>query len=342
MDRASLAALRRVWDVPAAVALAFCAALLVILGLVPTARVMPLLLERKLEVQQHLASGAGPTGGVAVLGSSVVLEGVDCAALAVRLPAGVPCENLGWTGANPRQWLLVEPALRRSPPRVIVLGLDLLALLHPDAIPTNLLAIAGWWDFVPASERAALHGVLGADELRVLAAPRAAQLLRFRSFPLDAFNERMREVARSDLRFEGYATNFTDPWIIRGPLAPVAIERHLVRTSGQLRAGRLQRLPDTEPVLTLLVEKSRSAAPEVRFLFVLTPLHPQLGDISGPLLDAARRSLGALARQLDVDFVDDSLALPAELFADALHPSAAGRAAWSARLGAATAARLAP
>jgi hypothetical protein len=342
MDRASLAALRHAWDVPAAVAVAFCAALLVILGLVPQARVMPLQLERTLEVQQHLASGAGPRGGVAVLGSSVVLEGVDCAELARQLPAGAPCENLGWTGASPRQWLLVEPALRRSPPRVIVLGLDLLALLHPDAIPTNLLAIAGWWGFVPASERAALHAVLGADELRVLAAPRTGQLLRFRSFPLDAFNERIREVARPDLRFEGYATNFTDPWIIRGPLAPVGIERHLERASGQLRAGQLGHLPDTERVLALFVEKTRAATPEARFLFVLTPLHPRLGEISGPVLDAARRSLWTFARQLDVDFVDDSLALSASLFADALHPSAAGRAAWSARLGAAAAARLAP
>lgn len=341
MDRASLAALLRVWDVPAAVALAFCTALLVILALVPKARVMPLLLERTLAVQQHLASGAGPVGGVAVLGSSVVLEGVDCAALATQLPAGAPCENLGWTGASPRQWLLVEPALRRSPPRVIVLGLDLFALLHPDPVPTNLLAIAGWWDFVPAAERPALRGVLGSEELRVLEAPRVAQLLRFRSFPLDAFNERIREVARSDLRFEGYANNFTDPWISRGPLAPVAMERHLERTSGQLRAGRAQRLPDTERVLALFVERTRAATPEARFLFVLTPLHPQLGEISRPTLDAVRRSLRALARELDADFRDDSLGLPVELFSDALHPTAAGRAAWSARLGVTAAALLA-
>jgi hypothetical protein len=278
---------------------------------------------------------------VAVLGSSVVLEGIDCGALSAPLPAGARCENLAWTGGTPRQWLLVEPALRRSPPGVIILGLDLFALLHPEPIPADVLAIAGWWSFVPGAERAALRGVLDGEELRALDARRTTQLLRFRSFPLDALNERIRELTRSDLRFEGYATNFTDPWIIRSPARPAALTRHLERMRGLVGPDGRKGLPESERVLALFVERARNATPGTRFLFVLPPVHPALGEVAGPALDATRRSLATLAERLDASFRDDSLALPAESFADAVHPDAAGRAVWSARLGGAAASLLA-
>jgi len=334
MDRQSLSALRRVADVPLAVACAFAVAALVILGLVQEARVMPVSLARILAVQQHLASGAGPTGGVAVLGSSVVLEGIDCAEVARRLPADTPCENLSWTGGTARQWLLVEPALRQSPPRVVVLGLDLLTLLHRDSIPPDRLAMAGWWGFVPASERDSLRPVLGDEGIRVLDAPRAVQLLRLRSFPLNALNEGARERARRDLRYDGYTTNFTAPWIRRSPAPPAAIEMHLEQMQGMVRAGATLGATQIESVLALLLEKARAARPTIRFLLVLTPIHPRLGEqLGGAALDEIRRSVATLAARLDAGFSDDLLALPTDGFSDAVHPFGAGRDAWSARLG---------
>jgi hypothetical protein len=333
IERASLRALTRVADVPLAVGAGFALAVFLLLSVVSQVRFMPLGLARILAVQERLAAGIGPVGGVAVFGSSVVLEGVDCAALATRLRAETPCQNLAWTGGNPSQWLLVEPALRRSPPRVLVVGLDPFALLNPVPIPDDRLAIAGWWQFVPAEERGSLRSVLSEDELRSLEAPRLVHLLRFRSFPFDVLNERVREVARTDLRYDGYLANFTAPWLRHGTAAPAALERHLAQLSRVMQAGGTERLGESEPRLVRLVERARAASPETRFLFVLTPVHPHLQRAAGAPLAGIRAFLAALAARLDVRFVDHSLSLEAAEFSDAVHPSAAGRSRWSLQLG---------
>ena len=337
MDRQSLEALRRIVDVPLAVAFAFGLALLLIFAVVQGVGVMPVSLARIVSVQRHLASGAGPVGGVAVLGSSVVLEGVDCAEL-----GRAPCENLAWTGGNARQWLLLEPALRKSAPRVLVLGLDLFTLLAPDSIPPDRLTVAGWWEFVPAAERASLRGILTPEELAALDAPRAVQLLRLRSFPLNALNERVREIARADLRWEGYVTNFTAPWVRRQPAAENAMEMHLEQTLRTIQRGGTHRLADSERELSALVERARAGSPGMRFLLVLTPVHPRLAEtLGGDVLATVRGSVSALAARLDAGFSDDTLALAADGFSDAVHPYGAGRVAWSRRLGEAAASLVA-
>jgi hypothetical protein len=333
IERESVKSLWRVADVPLAVAVGFGIALCALVVFVSRARLMPLGLGRIVAVQQRLATGAGPVGGVAVLGSSVVLEGVDCAQLATRLPDGTRCDNLAWTGGSPRQWLLVEPALRRSPARVLVLGLDPFALLHPIPIPDDRLAVAGWWEFVPEDERASLRGLLSDDELAALDASHVRQLLRFRSFPLDIVNERVREVARKDLRYDGYLQNFTAPWLRLGAAPPAALERHLEQLTGVMTKGGPARFEESERVLERLVEKARSGAPRTSIFFVLTPMHPRLQQVAGDSLQEIRTRLAALSERLGASFADDTLALSAAQFADAVHPSAAGRSAWSRMLG---------
>jgi hypothetical protein len=334
LDQGSLSALRRVADVPVLVAFGFALYGVGIWLAVAEARWMPVGLARILAVQRHLDAGAGPVGGVAALGSSVVLEGLDCGPLRARLAPGTPCENLAWTGGDLRQWLLIEPALRRSPPRVVLLGLDLFTLLDPGPIPVERLAIAGWWRFVPPAEMPVLAAALSAEERAVLLAPRLSQLLRFRSFPASALNEHVREIARSDLRYEGYTDNFDAPWVRRTPSSPEALDKHLAQTTERVLGGGVERLPETVAVLETLVQRVRAAAPETRFALVLTPVHPRLAAaLAGETLDVLRRELAAQAERLDARVLDHSTALGDDGFSDAVHPFGAGRDAWSARLG---------
>src|SRR5262249_38086999 len=100
LDRNSLHALRRVLDVPLLVASAFSLFAVGIWLAVVEAGVMRVSLARILAVERHLETGAGPRGGVAVFGSSVVVEGVDCSVLRAQLRPGMPCENLAWTGGD--------------------------------------------------------------------------------------------------------------------------------------------------------------------------------------------------------------------------------------------------
>jgi len=341
LDRSSLHALLRVAEVPVAVAVAFGLYALGIWAVVAEARVMPVGLRRILEVQQHLAAGSGPSGGVAVLGSSVVIEGVDCAVLARQLAQGTACENLAWTGGSLRQWLLIEPALRHSPPRVLALGLDLFALLASGPLPPDRLAIAGWWRFFPEAELPAYRSVLNAGELSVLEAERLSQLLRFRSFPLATLNEHVREVARSDLRYEGYATNLEAPWARLRPASAEAMEKHIEQTIAHIRKGGVERLAEAEQTLAFFIARVREANPDARFALVLTPVHPRLAEALGAAeLGEVRKVLNAHAERLGAVFLDHSLALPAAGFSDAVHPFAEGRNTWSRELGDALAMQL--
>ena len=334
MDRNSLDALRRVSDIPLLIALAFALFAIGIWLAVVQAGVMRVSLARILAVQRHLVTEGGPSGGVAVLGSSVVVEGVDCAVVRAQLQPVAPCENLAWTGGDLRQWLLIQPALRRSPPAVLVLGLDLFTLLDPSPIPADRLALASWWHFVPDSDLPQLADSLSADERSVLLAPRATQLLRFRSFPLGALNEHFRETARADLRYDGYAENFEAPWLRRAPAAPEAMAKHLEQTARRIRTGGLERLPETQQMLESLITRVRAADPGTRVVLVLTPIHPDLARMLGAdTLGALHRGLDTEARRLDADFLDHSASLEADGFSDAVHPFADGRAAWSVRLG---------
>jgi hypothetical protein len=341
LDRSSLRALVRVADVPVAIAVAFALYALGIWVVVAEANVMPVGLRRILEVQRHLAEGSGPSGGVAVLGSSVVVEGVDCTVLARQLARGTACENLAWTGGNLRQWLMIEPALRKSPPRVLALGLDLFSLLDFGPLPPDRLAIAGWWRFVPEADLPAYRTVLNADELSVLEAERLSQLLRFRSFPLATLNEYVREVARSDLRYQGYATNFEAPWARLRPASAEAMQKHIEQNIARIRNGGVARLPETEQTLAFFIARVREANPDARFALVLTPVHPRLAAALGAAeLAEVRNVLRARAARLGAVFLDHSMALPAEGFSDAVHPFAEGRNAWSRELGDALAMQL--
>jgi hypothetical protein len=103
-----------------------------------------------------------------------------------------------------------------------------------------------------------------------------------------------------------------------------------------------ERGPEIDRVLTLFVEKARSATPDTRFLLVLTPIHPRLAErIGRARLDALRSSVSTLAARLGAGVSDDLLALPAEDFSDAVHPFGDGRSAWSVRVGDAVAPLLA-
>jgi hypothetical protein len=334
VDRKSLTALRLVSDIPLLVGLGFTLYGAAAWLAVAKGGVMPIDLARLLAVQRHLEAGLGPTGGVAAFGSSVVVEGVDCAVVRTRLRPGIPCQNLAWTGADVSQWLLIRPALGESPPAVVLLGVDVHTLLAPAPIPAERLVVAGWWRFAQGHDLQDLIEVLGADERAVLVAPRITQLLRFRSFPPAALNEYLREAARSDLRYEGYLENFDAPWIRRAHASPGAMQKHLARMTAEMRVGGVGRLGVSERPLEAFVRGVRHRRPDTEIVLVLTPVHPALAATLAPgTLDTIRRFLAGEAEHLDARFLDHSLALGVEEFSDAQHPSGDGRRAWSLKLG---------
>ncbi len=330
--RENLTNLARLWSVPLAVAVGFtlylCAAILI----VGQWRLMPPAMNRMVEIQRFLLKQAGgDSRPILLLGSSVLLEGVDAQELDAAA-GGAASFNLAWTGATPRQWLLVLPAAVAARPGAIGLFVDLPSLAAAGAIPEARLNLAAWWDFLSESDRADLAAVLTSEERRVLDSSRVAQLLRFRSLPLGAFDSYVREVARPDLRYEEYATNFKDPWVRRQRVGPEALQRNIEQYETSLRhVAPEQRRTGIETLAAVIARARRGGAPVA---VVLTPLHPELAArIGSDLLSATIASARSVSEAGGATFVDHSSFMPAGEFSDAVHPFEDGRRRWSAELG---------
>ncbi|MFO0838569.1 MAG: hypothetical protein U1D55_08560 [Phycisphaerae bacterium] len=324
-------------------------------------RIMPVGLARIVEVgsflhaQEGQARQSNAERRVFLLGSSVLLEGVDCELLDRAANSNVVdltpktgdatargvdetvltrSFNLAWTGATFRQWLLVLPAIRKASPATLVLCVDLPNLASAEPIPAQRLNLAAWWDFVPRDELAELieQNALNSDEAATLRGSRLSQILAFRSLPLGAIDSQMREVARKDLRYAGYVENFRAPWIRRGKVPPEALARNIEEfRAGIAGADRAVRDAAMKSLRAVIQRARRGGAP----VFVaLTPVHPELARRLGDsLLDEIRGGIAALCQDSGAAYFDDSRFLNADEFSDAVHPFEDGRARWSAELG---------
>ncbi|MBN2561226.1 MAG: hypothetical protein JXQ75_09880 [Phycisphaerae bacterium] len=316
-------------------ALAFAAYLAAAYVVVACWRIMPQGLDRIVSIKSALdqRSEKKETRDVYVLGSSVVLEGVDCTVIDRFLPDGRQSYNLAWTGATPREFLLMLPSLARVHPSMVVIGADVGSVVTPlpNPIPDARLSVAGWWDFIPPSEHGYFRSLFSDHEWETLLASRAEQLLAFRSLPPGAFDAYLREVTRADLRYEGYTTNYKAPWIRRKTVSAEAMERGIERLRNVLAVRRGEDLPEMMEVFGATIEYLRKSGSDV--LVVLTPIHPELtSSLEGALLSRATAALEGTARDKGAVFVNHSALLIAEHFSDPGHPCETGRQAWSKAL----------
>lgn len=305
-------------------------------------RIMPPSSARVVQLKSFLDQRAGShqEGDVYLLGSSVLLEGIDCVLMDPLLPGGHRSFNLAWTGAGPRQWLLVLPSVAATTPSAVVLCVDLMSITSSSPIPENFLAIAGRWDFIPRDDLPDLRAVLSPSEYRLLTASKLKQLLALRSLPLGALDAYAREVSRRDLRYEGYTTNFKAPWVRTEVVSSASMKRGIANLAAQLRARSADDFEEPLQVLHAVVKFLRRA--DCPVIIVLTPINPSLHEALGSdLIERANRELSALADRNGATFLDHSAVLPAEEYSDPVHPFDAGRRHWSAVLGQAIADRLA-
>jgi hypothetical protein len=305
-------------------------------------RIMPPSSARVVELKSFLHQQVAnhQEGDVYLLGSSVLLEGIDCGLMDPLLPGHHCSFNLAWTGAGPRQWLLVLPSVVAARPSAVVLGVDLMSITSSSPIPENLLAIAGRWDFIPRDDLPDLRAVLSPPEYRLLTASKLKQLLALRSLPLGALDAYAREVSRRDLRYEGYTTNFKAPWVRTEVVSSASMKRGIANLAAQLRAHS----PDDfkEPLQVLHAVVNYLHRDDCPVIIVLTPINPALNEALGSdLIEQASRELSTLADRNGAVFLDHSAVLPAEEYSDPVHPFDAGRRHWSAVLGQAIAERLA-
>jgi hypothetical protein len=332
--RDNLRSLLRILDIP----LAFLLSLLLYYFLAYLAidkfRIMPIGRERLIAVKDFLDSYGRNTRqkGVFVLGSSILIEGMDCDIIDQLLPSGYESYNFGWTGGHAREWLLVLPSVVEAEPALTVLCIDIRTLFGLMVIPAELLNIANWWDFLSEDELKSFSDILEERELSKFQAPKAKCIWEMRSLLSDALDAHIREYSRPDLRYERYLNNFKTPWVRTKVIGPTAMAKH-VEEQKRIVTNLYPKDMLWEPQILDSIIKCLSGE-GIRVLIVLVPLNPEVAKPLGEdVKSRVVEMLSNLARKYSVEFVDHSGLLKVEEFADATHASEAGRAVWSRALG---------
>ncbi|HUV66652.1 MAG TPA: hypothetical protein VMW24_22385 [Sedimentisphaerales bacterium] len=330
----NLRAFKSLW----VLALAFLGAcglyLLTLWGIVARECIMPVARERTVRIHEFLQAKAAEQGearDIYVLGSSVVVEGVDCHVIDPLLKDGWESYNLAWTAAGPKQWLLILPALERARPSIVVLCI--VATVGTSPLAADLAAIAGWEGLVSRRYLATMRPYFGEEDYAKLAPCRIWHLMTYRSFPFEALDAYMWESSRPDLRYEGYATNFKAPWVRRN-IAPAKKVAQEIEDIAQRAAIHLVEHPQDALVIVEEVVRHLRSNCDCQVLLVLAPVNPKLrGLLSPEQVESAKQAYRSLAQQQGICFVDHTDILQATDFSDAVHPFSSGRAIWSRALG---------
>jgi len=297
-------------------------------------QIMPILLERAVAIHDFLGNRPQRSSGgeIYVLGSSVVLHGIDCRVLDSALSDGLRSYNLGLSSARPGFWLLFARDLVQASPAQVVICVDLLTLPTSDRMPADLLRLAGLRD-IPGPEEIALLGTyLPEGQLHALTDPAWHQLLRLRRLPYDKFVLWHREEKRPDLRFDGFAANFRSPWIRTSTVSRADLEREISErvalVTESLTDSRHPNLEMLAELFTLLQEKGIPACA------VINPVRPEYFTRIDPhRLAALRNRMLSTAAASSIPVLDHSRLFGAESFLDGSHMQADSRRLWSLHLG---------
>jgi hypothetical protein len=330
---ANLRNLLRTLDGPFFVLLAGIAFLVVIHWLVVDLRVMPVTRARLVETHEFLLQQAdsGNNGGIYFLGSSVLLEGVDCAMIDSSLPTGIESYNLALMGAGAPQWMLIADALREVRPDLVVMTIDLTGVTGLQKIPEEGMAIAEYWDFFTPEAEARFAKYFTPEQLAALDKPDLISLFDFRVFPIGAFDMYMREVSKPDLRYEGYTTNFKNPWVRRTRVSDTSIDRWI--TDKVNKAGEQDQAAMDEQIAMIAELIAWFAEADVRCAMVVAPVNPRLASEFGDEeTNRVMNELSRLADQTNTPLIDHRTLLEDSDFADHVHPFGPGRVIWSEQL----------
>jgi hypothetical protein len=290
-------------------------------------RIMPVTLQRLVAIHTLLTQEpqTGPKRAF-FLGSSVLFEGIDCSVIDDNRSDDRKSFNIAWTGSDPLQWFLILPALIKADPHEAVLFVDLIAMTRVRPIPDNLLAVAAWWQFIPADRLKDFKTYLTEHEYSILSSSSLQQLIAFRSFLPGALDGYVREISRKDLRYEGHVTNFKSPWVMKKTINEQKMQHAIITLQNNLNNRSVN--SDQLRILTYVVSTLRNKGIKVRL--VLTPVNPAIeAPVREPLVDDVSKALCAVAEKNGAEFIDCSGILQSSQFADDVHPAEPGREVWS-------------
>jgi len=285
---------------------------------------------RRIEQQRSAAHATNEV--VLFWGSSMIREGVDCAAFNAACTS-VSAYNLAVSGDIPCRRLVELPRVKELHPQQVVIGVS-----YPEAFEDRL-PFEDQISVLPASAYASMPveaRTLMTGKFAIVA--NRSELARFcwkRKFFLPAVFARLGVAGRGDQLKPGHATDFNAPWVYHQAIEVSELRNFLAQHQNSFPpyTGNHQANPACSLAgrsLTLLVKEL--AAQGIEVVLVNMPLHPMLNEL---VPTRRRQAMCSFLRSLcseRVKFIDYQDRLPGEDFVDLLHLGAAGRAAFTSAM----------
>ena len=288
--------------------------------------------ERMAALGRHIDTGVRPD--VVLLGTSVTVEGVDAATVADELPGHQIVENWAINGCAINEARLIMPKVLTAHPRYVVLNLLPNDLGEPSDIVLEKAygyAVGGFASAWPAADPTEAFPGLTEESARALRSGSIAQAIHFRSTPLDWLNREARMVVRSGVRRAPVA-DWDSPHELTADIGGAQLDRHFDAASEAIASRTATETGAGAAMIRALARTITESGACAVVCFA--PQHPGLRERVPGAMDAIRALGAEIEAMPGVVFFDASELLSADEFADAVHPNAAGRDAFSRAVGA--------
>ena len=292
--------------------------------------------ERIVQLGQHLNARLSPAPTVAFLGNSITREGVDTTIVDSTAPAGWHSQNLAISGCGLSEIRILLPKTLDARPAAVAIGfspeyMGRVEDFDIDVDKAYAYALAGFVEAWPPDWTRADFPGISEETYAALRSTRFQQDLHFRTALLNSINLEVRlRLRRNELRRTA-PDNWTDPYELEFNVRDERLPLHL----DAIRRGMESQLVDGSDSGSQLISTLAAAIrrAEVTPVLIMLPMHPQLRDRMQPYVEALRTRLTQIAGEQSGIMIDAIDLLPADEFADALHPNAAGRDTYSRFLG---------
>ena len=287
--------------------------------------------DRILDIRAYLEESEVVRPWAAILGNSITVEGIDASIVSENAPDW-QVRHFGINGCDLAETSVLLPAVLESAPDAMVLTVWCQDLGTSSNIPLDkafAYALAGYASTWPSPGWLdSIHGLTEESREALLATGFTAER-HFRVAPMIALNTSVRERFNRGFRKAG-SDDFTAPFNLLISIKGERLQRNLDDVRRRLE-NRLQHRTGAEDLQRIADMAIQSGVTPV---MAIAPMHPRLWDECADCNTRLREVLASLAP--GVRIVDASELLDDEsYFADAIHPNEAGRAIYSAFLGAA-------
>jgi len=267
-----------------------------------------------------------------VLGNSITMQGVDTRIVSEQLPGKPLGYNLATTGQSLPESLFFIQELPESVELVI-------QVVYPRQLVTNRIMeqqkynALYMYGFRP-DERTVndLVDVYGTQSNRILGPSHIEQTFDSRWALRQSLDAKVRSVLRPELDLEEVRTSLYFPSPRAKPLPERKLVTELRKTFGYASDQPYKEHIVPRTMMLKMIKRVQESGRQI--VWVISPLNPRAEEyVSDDYFRLASEALAKVAADGNAPFINMIDWLPAELYADALHPTEDGARVLSERLG---------